>query len=151
MSRLVPPYSPLWPLAIYFVVALYIALGMVLLSHFAGERRHHESVSPPYESGMIPTGSTQVRLSVSYYLVAMFFLIFDIEAAYLFAWAVSLRKTGWTAFIEIVIFISILIAGLIYLWRQGALNWGSRAGQSSVRHAESSNGTTHEIGAHQNL
>jgi NADH-quinone oxidoreductase subunit A len=72
------------------------------------------------------TGTTQVRLSVTYYLVAMFFLIFDLEAAFIFAWAVSLRQGGWPAFFEMLIFIVVLLAGLAYLWRQGALDWSPR-------------------------
>jgi NADH-quinone oxidoreductase subunit A len=94
---------------------------MVLIAYFLGERRNHTREDIPYESGMLPTGPVRGRLSVSYYLIAMFFLIFDLEAVFIFAWAVSLKQGGWTAYGEMLIFIAMLMAGLFYVWRQGAL------------------------------
>ncbi len=78
----------------------------------------------PYESGIVSTGAAHDRLSVHYYLVAMFFVIFDLEAVFIFAWAVALRQAGWAGFVEVAVFIGILIAALAYLWRLGALDWG---------------------------
>jgi NADH-quinone oxidoreductase subunit A len=117
--------SPLTPLVLYSAAVAVIVCGMVVTSHFAGGRRKHRPTTPPYESGMTPTGSTHIHLSVSYYLVAMFFLIFDLEAAFIFAWAVSLKQAGWPAFVEMLVFIGVLMAGLFYLWHEGALDWGA--------------------------
>lgn len=77
----------------------------------------------PYESGIVSTGTAQVRFDVRFYLVAMFFVIFDLETIFIFAWAVAARELGWTGYVEILIFIGILIAVLVYLWRLGALDW----------------------------
>ena len=125
------PNSPAWTLAIYFIAVVFIVAGMLVISHFAGSRRKHDSQSAPYESGMVPTGSTHVHLSVAFYLVAMFFLIFDLEAVFIFAWAVSVRQTGWPAYVEMLIFVGVLMAGLAYLWHQGALDWSLPAMRNS--------------------
>ncbi|MFH0088866.1 NADH-quinone oxidoreductase subunit A, partial [Pseudomonas aeruginosa] len=77
----------------------------------------------PFESGIVPTGGARLRLSAKFYLVAMLFVIFDVEALFLFAWSVSVRESGWAGLIEATIFIAILLAGLVYLWRIGALDW----------------------------
>ena len=96
---------------------------MILLSHILGQRHRERATSDPYESGIPVTGSARVRLSAKFYLVAMFFLIFDLESVFIFAWAVSAREVGWAGYIEIVVFITILLAALVYLWRLGALDW----------------------------
>jgi NADH-quinone oxidoreductase subunit A len=90
---------------------------MVLISFFFGERRNHNGENIPYESGMKPTGPARGRLSISYYLIAMFFLVFDLEAVFIFAWAVSLKQGGWTAYMEMLVFIAVLMAGLKQLKR----------------------------------
>ena len=77
---------------------------------------------------MPPTGSARLRLRASYYLVAMLFVVFDLEAAFIYAWAVSVRQTGWAGYIEILVFVAVLAVGLVYLWRAGALDWGPWAG-----------------------
>jgi NADH-quinone oxidoreductase subunit A len=97
---------------------------MMLISFFFGERRNHNGENIPYESGMKPTGPARGRLSISYYLIAMFFLVFDLEAVFIFAWAVSLKQGGWTAYMEMLVFIAVLMAGLFYVWRQGGLSMG---------------------------
>ncbi|MGH7926959.1 MAG: NADH-quinone oxidoreductase subunit A [Candidatus Binatia bacterium] len=96
---------------------------MILLSHFLGQRHRERATDEPYESGIPVTGSARVRLSANFYLVAMFFLIFDLESVFIFAWAISAREVGWAGYVEIVIFIAILVAALVYLWRLGALDW----------------------------
>ncbi|MBV9157486.1 MAG: NADH-quinone oxidoreductase subunit A [Acidobacteriaceae bacterium] len=98
---------------------------MVGLSYVLGQRHHERSTDSPYESGIISEGSARVRLSAKFYLVAMFFVIFDLESIFIFAWAVAVRETGWTGYLEISIFIIVLLAALGYLWRVGALEWGS--------------------------
>ncbi len=126
----------LLPLALYASGVVLIVVGMVVTSHFVGGRRTHRPTSPPYESGMTPTGSTHVHLSVSYYLLAMFFLIFDLEAAYVFAWAVCVKKAGWASFVEMSVFLIVLMAGLAYLWHEGALG-GGKSPRSLSRNLDS--------------
>jgi NADH-quinone oxidoreductase subunit A len=106
---------------------------MLGLSYVLGEHHRDRSTAEPYESGIIPTGSARLRLSVKFYLTAMFFVIFDLEAAFIFAWAIAFRQVGWTGYIEILIFVGVLLAGLVYLWRQGALDWTSKARRISIR------------------
>ncbi len=121
--------ADIWPLAAYFVLALVVAAVMILLSHVLGERHHERATGQPYESGIVGTGEARTRLSINFYMVAMFFVIFDVESAFIFAWAVALREAGWLGFIEAVVFISILAAALAYLWRLGALDWGTSKGR----------------------
>ena len=116
--------TPLWPLVVYFVATVVIATAMIALSYVLGQRHHERATGEPYESGIISTGSAQVRFDVRFYLVAMFFVIFDLEAIFIFAWAVAARELGWAGYYEILIFIGVLVMVLIYLWRLGALDWG---------------------------
>ena len=99
---------------------------MIGLSYFLGQRHEERATAEPYESGIVPTGDARVRLSAKFYLVAMFFVIFDLESVFVFAWAVSAREVGWTGYLEILVFIFILLAALVYLWRLGALDWGTQ-------------------------
>lgn len=117
--------GPLWPLLVYFAAVLIVVTGMLVISHFLGQRHHERSTGVPFEAGMLPTGSARRRVSINFYMVAIFFVIFDLEAVFLFAWAVAARPLGWMGFIEVVIFVFILLAALVYLWGQGALDWGS--------------------------
>ena len=118
----------LWPLAVYLVIVLALVVAMLGLSFVLGQRHHERATDSPYESGILSQGSARVRLSARFYLVAMFFVIFDLEAVFLFAWAVSVRETGWTGYAEASVFIAVLLATLVYLSRVGALDWrqGSR-------------------------
>ncbi len=115
----------LWPLGVYVALVAFLATAMVGLSYVLGQRHHDRSTDSPYESGILSEGSARVRLSAKFYLVAMFFVIFDLESIFIFAWAVAVRETGWTGYLEISIFIVVLLAALGYLWRVGALDWGS--------------------------
>jgi len=118
-----------WPVPVYFAAAVALIVLMVGLSYILGQRHLDRATGEPYESGMVPTGSAWMQFDVKYYLVAMFFVIFDLEALFIFAWAVSLREVGWAGFIEALIFIVILAAALAYIWSAGALDWGpSRPG-----------------------
>jgi len=111
----------LWPLALYFFVVLAIVAAMVGISFFLGERHRQRTTGEPFESGISPTGSARLRFDARFYLIAVFFVIFDLEALFIFAWAVAVRELGWPGYIEIVVFIGILLAALVYLWRVGAL------------------------------
>jgi NADH-quinone oxidoreductase subunit A len=118
--------AALWPLAVYAAAVVFIAAAMVGLGYILGERHRERETGEPYESGILPTGTARIRLSVKYYMVAMFFVVFDLEAAFILAWAVGARQLGWPGYIEVVVFIIVLLAGLAYLWREGALDWSPR-------------------------
>lgn len=90
------------------------------------DRQHEIATRVPYESGIRPTGSAQIRFPIQYYLVAMFFVIFDLEAVYLYTWSVAVKEIGWPGFIEAAIFVAVLLAALAYLWLVGALDWSAR-------------------------
>jgi NADH-quinone oxidoreductase subunit A len=99
------------------------AAGSLVLSRFLGPRHPTPEKQAPYECGMPPVGDARERQSVKFYLVAMIFLLFDIEVAFLYPWAMALRALGWTGFLQIVGFFAILLAGYVYIWRKGALDW----------------------------
>jgi NADH-quinone oxidoreductase subunit A len=113
----------LWPLAVYFAAVVIVVTVMISLSHILGERHREKQTGEPYESGILSTGTARVRFDIKFYLIAMFFVIFDLEAVFVFAWAVSIREAGWPGYVEMLIFIGVLAAGLIYLWRLRALEW----------------------------
>jgi len=113
----------LFPLILYGGIVILAIIGLLVASAFLGQKREDHATHDVYESGAMPTGSPNIKLSVPFYLTAILFIIFDLEAVFLFAWSISIREAGWVGFIEVFIFIAILIAGLIYLWRSGALEW----------------------------
>ncbi|AHV35529.1 NADH-quinone oxidoreductase subunit A [Aeromonas dhakensis] len=115
-----------WAFAVYVVGAICICLIMIGLAALLGGRAYGRAKNKPFESGVDSVGNARLRFSAKFYLVAMFFVIFDVEALYLFAWSVSVRESGWVGFIEATIFISLLLVGLIYLWRIGALDWAPK-------------------------
>ena len=115
----------LWPLAVYSAATLLLVAGMIGLSYILGQRHAGRATGEPYESGIASTGSAHVRFDVKFYLVAMFFVIFDLEAVFIFAWAVSILETGWSGFVEMLIFIGVLTGALVYIWKLGALEWGA--------------------------
>ena len=114
----------LWPLAVFFAAVVILVTVMIMLSYVLGERHREKQTAEPYESGILSTGTARVRFDIKFYLIAMFFVIFDIEALFIFAWAVSIREAGWPGYVEMLIFISVLVIALIYLWRLRALEWG---------------------------
>ncbi len=116
--------TPLWPMIVYFMAVILLVAAMLALSYALGQKHRERSTGEPYESGMVPTGPARLRFDVQFYMVAMFFVIFDIEAVFIFAWSVVVREVGWAGYIEISLFIAVLAVALAYLWRQGALNWG---------------------------
>jgi NADH-quinone oxidoreductase subunit A len=118
--------SGLLPLAGYLAVDVVLVGFLLVVTHITGERHSERGTAAPYESGMLPTGSARLRFSADFYLVAMFFVIFDISAVFLFAWAVAARDLGWAAYIGILLFMAETFAGLAYLWRMGAFDWGTR-------------------------
>ena len=116
----------LWPLLIYFAAVLALTGAILSLSYVLGERHREAETVKPYESGIVSTGSARVRFDVKFYQNAMYFVIFDLEAVFIFAWALTVRQSGWTGYGEIVIFIAVLGTALAFLWREGQLDWGPR-------------------------
>lgn len=114
----------LWPLIAYSVVVILL-VGIILgLSHLLGERHEDRATHEVFESGMIATGSSRVRFPAHFYLVAMFFVIFDLESAFIITWAVAFRELGWTGYMAILVFIVELSIVLFYIWKMGALDFG---------------------------
>jgi NADH-quinone oxidoreductase subunit A len=114
----------LWPFVVYAVIAVAIAAIMIILSWFLGERHSEKTTGEPYESGIPHTGSAWSRFSSHFYLIAMFFVIFDLDAAFVIAWAISFRELGFAGYLGVVIFILILLVVLVYELGIGALNFG---------------------------
>lgn len=109
---------------VVYVLAVVVAVGaLVGLSFISGERHRERATAEPFESGIVPIGYGRFRLSAQFYLVAITFVIFDVEAIFLFAWAVSLRETGWTGYAGAMIFVAVLTLALVYEWRLGVLDW----------------------------
>jgi NADH-quinone oxidoreductase subunit A len=112
-------------------VVIMVALGvgfaatMIGASLLLGPKNPTPEKLAPYECGMPAVGDARERQSVKYYLVAMIFLLFDIEVAFLYPWAIALRDLGWPGFVQIVTFFLILLVGFVYVWRKGVLDWGS--------------------------
>ncbi len=117
--------QPIWPLAAYFFAVVFVVATMIALSYALGQRHQEKATAEPYEGGIVSTGTSRIRFSATFYLLAMVFVIFDLESVFIFAWAVSIREAGWPGYVEAIVFIGILVAALVYLWRLGALDWQS--------------------------
>ena len=116
----------LWPFLVYAICVVGLLAVTLIGAWFLGSRTHHRKATDlPFESGVVPVGSAeQTRLSIEFYLIAMFFVIFDLEAIFIFAWAVAFFEVGWQGYIGAAVFIVILLVALVYEWRTGALDWG---------------------------
>lgn len=119
-----PQTISFWPFLVYTAASLAIVGIMIIISYVLGERHKEKTTEEPYESGIPPTGNARLRFSSHFYLIAMFFVIFDLDAAFIMAWAVSFRELGLPGYIGIFIFILILMVVLIYELGIGALNFG---------------------------
>jgi NADH-quinone oxidoreductase subunit A len=128
--------SHIWPLALFLVMLCGLIVLMLTLPALLGGRRVTRAVNEPYECGIVPVGSTHFRMPIPFYLFAIFFVIFDLEVVFLFAWAVAVKETGWLGFTEALIFILILFAALIYLWRLGALDWRTQRQKLDLRNLD---------------
>lgn len=123
MSESISLLTHNWSFAVFLLGVVGLIAFMLGVSSLLGSKAVGRSKNDPFESGIVPTGGARLRLSAKFYLVAMLFVIFDVEALFLFAWSVSIRESGWAGFVEASIFIAILLAGLVYLWRIGAIDW----------------------------
>ena len=114
----------MFSLAAYTVMVL-VLMGLILfLTAWLGEKKETPEKLRPYECGIIPTGPARLRYPVPFYLVAIFFLIFDVEAAFIFTWAIAFRPLGWAGWFQISFFIIVLLVSLFYIWKKGGLEWG---------------------------
>ena len=115
---------PFWPFIIYGAFVLILMILIISLSFFLGQRHAGRATGQPYESGILETGSARLRFSAQFYLVAMIFVIFDIEVVFIVLWALAFKELGWPGYISICVFIGLLFAVLIYEWSIGALDFG---------------------------
>jgi len=111
------------PLLIHLLVALALACVLLMLSSFVGQRLPTREKSQPYECGITPVGDAREPFDVKFYLVAMVFILFDVEAVFLYPWAYVYRELRWYGFTEMLVYILILLAGYVYLWKKGAFDW----------------------------
>jgi len=121
----------IFSLGLYTAMVLALIGALLFLCSWLGEKRGTPEKRRAYECGMIPAGSARFRYPVPFYLVAIFFLIFDVEAAFIFAWAVAFEELGWTGWLQIVFFITILLFGLFYVWGKGGLDWRTKVSRPS--------------------
>ena len=112
-----------FPVLLQAILAMSLAAGLLTVSFLLGKRVRNRIKDTPYESGMIPTGDARQRFSVKFYLVGMLFIVFDIEAMFLYPWVVVFRDFKMVAFVEMLIFIALVLAGFFYIWKKGALDW----------------------------
>jgi len=111
------------PILIQILVASAVAAAILTVSALVGVKRPTREKLSPYECGITPVGDARARFSVSFYLIGMLFILFDVEAVFLYPWAVVYRSLKWFGFVEMLLYIAILLAGYLYLWKKGALDW----------------------------
>ena len=112
-----------FPVLVQVVIAAAVALGLIAASSALGKRARSPQKDTPYECGIAPTGSARERFSVKFYLVGMIFILFDIEAVFLYPWAVVFRELKMFGFFEMLIFVALIVIGFFYVWKKGALDW----------------------------
>jgi len=112
-----------FPVLVQVVVAMALAAGLLGVSFLLGKRVKNRVKDMPYESGIVPTGDARQRFSVKFYLVAMLFILFDIEAIFLYPWVVVYRELKMVAFVEMLVFVVLILSGFFYIWKKGALDW----------------------------
>lgn len=115
---------PMWPLLVYGAIVLTLVGAMLGVSYVLGQKHKERATGEPYEGGILSTGSARIRFSAQFYLIAMLFVIFDVETIFILSWAIAFRDLGWYGFAGVGIFIILLVVVLIYEWRNGALDFG---------------------------
>ena len=122
------PWTPgLLSFALFVAIVAGLLALLLFLTGWLGERRPDPEKARPYECGVIPTGGAHFRYPVPFYLVAVFFLIFDVEAAFIFSWAVAMDALGWRGWLQLSFFIIVLLLSLFYIWKKGGLDWSPTA------------------------
>lgn len=116
------------PLLIHLLFALTLSVAIVVLSTLLGKHRPTRAKMQPYECGITPTGDARQRFSVKFYLVAMIFIVFDVEAVFLYPWAVLLRELKMFGFYEMLVYILVILGGFFYVWKKGVLDWSRPEG-----------------------
>ena len=120
-------YTELYfPIVVQALIAMAVAAGLLSVSFILGKKVRNRVKDMPYESGIVPTGDARHRFSVKFYLVAMLFILFDVEAIFLYPWVVVYRELKWFAFVEMLIFVVLILSGFFYIWKKGALDWSAR-------------------------
>jgi NADH-quinone oxidoreductase subunit A len=115
---------PLWPLLVYGAIVLSLVGAILGISYVLGQRGKGRAVNEPYEGGIVSEGSARIRFSSQFYMVAMLFVIFDVETVFILSWAIAFRELGWYGYAGVAVFIVMLVVVLIYEWRMGALDFG---------------------------
>ena len=119
------PWQPgMLALAVFALMVGILVISLLLSARWMGEKKASIEKERPYECGIIPTGTARLQYPVAFYLVATFFLIFDVEAAYIFSWAIAFERLGWPGWLQISFFIAVLLISLFYIWEKGGLEWG---------------------------
>jgi NADH-quinone oxidoreductase subunit A len=116
-----------FPVLVQVHIAAAVAAGLIAAGVLLGKRVRNKVKDLPYECGITPTGTAKERFSVKFYLVAMLFILFDIEAIFLYPWAVVYRELKLFAFVEMLLFIALVLAGFFYIWKKGVLNWAQES------------------------
>ena len=122
-----PAPTSLWPVGVYVASVIGVVGVMVGLSSLLGQRHRDRATGEPYESGIVSTGSSRLRFTAQFYLTAMLFVVFDLEAVFIFAWATAVSELGWAGYTAILVFILLLLLARVFLWRIGSLSWGQIA------------------------
>src|SRR5579883_139559 len=116
-----------FPVLVQIAIAVLVSTALVALSYLIGKKVKDRVKDSPYECGIVPTGSARERFSVKFYLVAIVFILFDVEAIFLYPWAYIYKQLRWFGFVEMILYIGILLVGYFYLLKKGALDWNRPA------------------------
>lgn len=133
MQETLTPVQVYFPVLVQIVIAIAVATGLIGLSAALGKRARSPQKDTPYESGMAPTGSARERFSVKFYMVGMIFILFDIEAVFLYPWAVVYRELKLFGFFEMLIFVALVLVGFFYCYKKGVLDWSGELPQDLRR------------------
>ena len=129
-SGALSPWQPgIFSLVVYMLLVMTAIAALLFVATWLGEKKPGTEKLRAYESGIIPTGNARLRQPVPFYLVAIFFLLFDVEGAYIFSWAIAWESLGWKGWLQITFFIGMLLLGLAYVWQKGGLEWGPGHGK----------------------
>ncbi len=113
----------LFPFFLFFFLLLVLGIVLILLNDFLGLKRHSKEKLIAYECGLDPSGDAKIPFRIRYYLIALVFLVFDVEVVFLYPWAVAFDELSWFGFVEVTVFIIVLLVAYIYAWKEGALKW----------------------------